>query len=236
MSFYALFNLGRAAYKQLKKIIDGESRLIGEQSQIKGWFDEMFSGPSEWSAAGKQRTENIKAREHATAERLAAEAFNAAEAEKLREWQERLANTSYQRAVEDLQAAGINPILAAGTPGATTPVGASAKSAAAPAGANYTVRESLAGIAKVAGMVLMAVNTGARLAASSGQTLAKTAANTAAKTAANTAASYSSAMANAPDWLKRWQADLDAKIAASNAKYDHLDYKKLWEWAKKNLD
>lgn len=140
------------------------AQRLPEQSGIRGWIDEMFSGPSEWSAQGKQRTENIKAREHATAERIASEAFNREEAEKLREWQEQLSNTSYQRAVEDLKAAGINPILAAGTSGATTPVGASAKSAAAPSGASATAKEGLSGLAKVVGLVLMAVNTGARLA------------------------------------------------------------------------
>lgn len=40
--------------------------------------------------------------------------FNAAEAQKARDWNERMANTVYQRTVKDMIAAGINPVLAAG--------------------------------------------------------------------------------------------------------------------------
>lgn len=39
--------------------------------------------------------------------------FNAAEAEKNRQWQEHMRATAYQTAVKDMEAAGLNPILAA---------------------------------------------------------------------------------------------------------------------------
>ncbi|MGL6174058.1 MAG: hypothetical protein ACRC1P_05565 [Cellulosilyticaceae bacterium] len=55
-----------------------------------------------------------------------ANAANSAEAQKNRDWTERMSNTAYQRQVADMRAAGINPMLAMGGSGASTPTGSTA--------------------------------------------------------------------------------------------------------------
>ena len=76
--------------------------------------------------------------------------FNSTEAMKNRDWQERMSSTSYQRAVEDMKKAGLNPILAFANGGASTPGG----SAGTISGASIGLASSSAlGVSRSGGFV-----------------------------------------------------------------------------------
>lgn len=62
--------------------------------------------------------------------------FNSSEAQKTRDWQTDMSNTAYQRSVADMRKAGLNPIMAAGSGGSSTPSGATGSASAASVGSS----------------------------------------------------------------------------------------------------
>nr|CAI9749776.1 pilot protein for DNA ejection [Microvirus sp.] len=89
--------------------------------KIGGWLDNLMTGRRDYD----RNTDLMRA----------AQEFNRSEAQKERDWSERMSNTAYQRAVKDMRAAGLNPALLYSSAGvASTPSVAQSRSPSASAG------------------------------------------------------------------------------------------------------
>lgn len=123
---------------QQAQITQGESTQTGNTASLGGLLADAVSTATSNSglisgvfnaanayAANKQQQGNIdkanalnqyyldQQMEFNAASQAAAMKYNTQEAEANRAWQEQMANTAYQRGVNDLQEAGLNPVLAA---------------------------------------------------------------------------------------------------------------------------
>lgn len=108
-----------------------------------GWVNSLFNESHNWfdyESMGKQEDALVSKTTGSdlTPAEKAANQFTADEAQKQRDFEEYLSNTSYQRQVKDMQAAGVNPAMAMSANGASTPSGSAATSVAPQSGINFS--------------------------------------------------------------------------------------------------
>lgn len=97
-------------------IFDASTSASGNVSQSSNFSNASSNGATYGNVASSQALANMREANAFTEKMWNKQAeYNSREAQIARDWQERLANTTYQRTIQDMIKAGINPILAAGS-------------------------------------------------------------------------------------------------------------------------
>lgn len=141
-----------------------------------------------------------------------ARVFSSAEAEKNRDWETYMSNTAYQRAVEDMKKAGLNPASIGGN-AASTPSAPQAPSAAAAQSAGGGSGGILGLIAKaasaaIAGSIASKFQNSAKMAG----TAAGAVKNVSAEAASAAAAARQSQLQHEGDWLYQKRLKQERKL------------------------
>lgn len=114
-----------------------KTRGTNRWTRFVGWLNNLLNPDHDWVSDWNEYSENTSpsediinqiTKQDLTGAEKAANQFTASEAEKQRQWEADMQNTTYQRQVADMQKAGVNPALAMSNGQPSTPSGAAAQS------------------------------------------------------------------------------------------------------------